>query len=107
MERSDQKTCKVTNEKPSSAAPRRAFEPLFFFLPCARTAVGGSVGRWQVGTSLPGLGLEALLAALAVLASGVVLTLALEVPVLQQALGGMEVTLAPERRRRRRREGAS
>lgn len=63
---------------------------------CARTAVGGSVGRWQVGTSLPGLGLEALLAALAVLASGVVLTLALEVTVLQQALGGMEVTLAPE-----------
>lgn len=68
---------------------------------CARTAVGGSVGRWQVGTSLPGLGLEALLAALAVLASGVVLTLALEVTVLQQALGGMEVTLAPERRRQK------
>lgn len=67
---------------------------------CARTAVGGSIGRWQVGTSLPGLGFEALLAALAVRASGVVLTLALEVPILQQALGGMEVTLAPERQRR-------
>lgn len=65
----------------------------------ARTAVGGSVGCWQVGTSLPGLGFEALLAALAVLASGVVLTLALEVPILQQALGGVEVTLAPERHR--------
>lgn len=71
---------------------------------CARTAVGGSVGRWQVGTSLPGLGLEALLAALAVLASGVVLTLALEVTVLQQALGGMEVTLAPERQRQKGRK---
>lgn len=60
-----------------------------------RTAVGGSIGCWQVGTSLPGLGFEALPAALAVLAGGVVLTLALEVPVLQQALGGMEVTLTP------------
>lgn len=66
---------------------------------CARTAVGASVGRWQVGTGLPGLGFEALLAALAVLAGGVVLTLALEVPIQQQALGGMEVTLAPERHR--------
>lgn len=69
---------------------------------CARTAVGGSVGCRQVGTGLPGLGFEALLAALAVLASGVVLTLALEVPVQQQALGGMEVTLAPERWRQTR-----
>ncbi|TNN51584.1 hypothetical protein EYF80_038223 [Liparis tanakae] len=43
-----------------------------------------------VGTSLPGLGFEALLAALAVLARGVVFTLALEVPILQQALGGVE-----------------
>lgn len=60
-----------------------------------RTAVGGSIRCWQVGTSLPGLGFEALSAALAVLASGVVLTLALEVPILQQALGGMEVTLTP------------
>lgn len=60
-----------------------------------RTDVGGSVGCWQVGTSLPGLGFEALPAALAVLARGVVFTLALEVPVLQQALGGVEVTLTP------------
>lgn len=60
-----------------------------------RTGVGGSVGCWQVGTSLPGLGFEALPAALAVLAGGVVFTLALEVPILQQALGGMEVTLTP------------
>lgn len=62
------------------------------------TAVGGPIGCWQVGTSLPGLGFEALPAALAVLAGGVVLTLALEVPVLQQALGGMEVTLTPSDR---------
>lgn len=61
----------------------------------ARTGVGGSIGRWQVGTSLPGLGFEALPAALAVLPRRVVFTLALEVPVLQQALGGMEVTLTP------------
>lgn len=61
----------------------------------ARTGVGASIGRWQVGTSLPGLGFEALPAALAVLARRVVFTLALEVPVLQQALGGMEVTLTP------------
>ena len=60
-----------------------------------RTAVGGSVGCRQVGTGLPGFGFEALLAALAVLASGVVFTLTLEVPIQQQALGGMEVTLAP------------
>lgn len=60
-----------------------------------RTCVGGSIGCWQVGTSLPGLGFEALPAALAVLASGVVFTLALEVSILQQALGGMEVTLTP------------
>lgn len=63
-----------------------------------RTGVGGSIGRWQVGTSLPGLGFEALPAALAVLASGVVLALALEVPILQQALGGMEVTLTPSKK---------
>ncbi len=61
-----------------------------------RTDVGGSIGRWQVGTSFPGLGFEALPAALAVLASGVVFTLTLEVPILQQALGGMEVTFTPE-----------
>lgn len=65
-----------------------------------RTAVGGPVGCWQVGTSLPGLGFEALPAALAVLAGGVVLTLTLEVPILQQALGGMEVTLTPSDRDR-------
>lgn len=63
-----------------------------------RTAVGGSIRSWQVGTGLPGLGFEALPAALAVLAGGVVLTLALEVPILQQALGGMEVTLTPSDR---------
>jgi len=62
-----------------------------------RTGVGASIGGWQVGTSLPGLGFEALLAALAVLARGVVFTLALEVPILQQALGGVEVTLTPFR----------
>lgn len=68
-----------------------------------RTAVGGPVGRWQVGTSFPGLGFEALPAALAVLASGVVFTLALEGPVLQQALGGVEVALAPSNRDKNRR----
>ena len=62
-----------------------------------RTGVGGSVGRRQVGASLPGLGLEALFAALAVGARGVVLTHALEVTVLEQALGGVEVTLTPAR----------
>lgn len=60
-----------------------------------RTGVGGSGGCRQVGTCFPGLGFEALLASLAVLAGGVVFTLALEVPISQQALGGMEVTLAP------------
>ena len=63
-----------------------------------RTGVGGPVGGRQVGPCLPGLGFEALLAALAVLARGVVFTLALEVPVLQQALGGVEVTLTPFKR---------
>lgn len=67
-----------------------------------RTGVGGSIGYWQVGTSLPGLGFEALPAALAVLASGVVFTLALEVPVLQQALGGVEVTLTPTKQKENR-----
>lgn len=61
------------------------------------TRVGGSVGCRQVGTCFPGLGFEALLAALAVLACGVVFTLALEVPaiLIWQALGGVEVTLTP------------
>lgn len=67
-----------------------------------RTAVGGPVGRWQVGTSFPGFGFEALPAALAVLASGVVFTLALEGPVLQQALGGVEVTLTPSNKDKNR-----
>lgn len=62
-----------------------------------RTAVGCSIGCWQVGTSLPGLGFEALPAALAVLAGSVVFTLALEDPILHQALGGMEVTLTPSK----------
>lgn len=66
----------------------------------ARTGVGGSIGCWQVGTSLPGLGFEALLAALAVLTSGVVFTLALEVSILQQALGSMEVTFTPKKKRK-------
>lgn len=60
-----------------------------------RTGVGSSIRCWQVGTSFPGFGFEALLAALTILARGVVFTLALEVPVLQQALRGMEVTLTP------------
>lgn len=67
-----------------------------------RTAVGGPVGRWQVGTGFPGFGFEALPAALAVLASGVVFTLALEGPVLQQALGGVEVTLTPSNKDKNR-----
>lgn len=60
-----------------------------------RTFIGGAVGRGQVGASLPGLGLVASLAALAVLARGVVLTLALQVAVLQQAQRGVQVTLTP------------
>lgn len=67
-----------------------------------RTAVGGPVGRWQVGTGFPGFGFEALPAALAVLAGGVVFTLALEGPVLQQALGGVEVTLTPSNKDKNR-----
>ena len=59
------------------------------------TGVGGAVGRRQVRAGLPGLGLEALFAALAVGAGGVVFTLALEVTVLEQALRGVEVTLTP------------
>lgn len=55
------------------------------------------MGRRQVGPCFPGLGLEAFLASLTVLAGGVVFTLALEVPIHQQALRGVEVTLAPER----------
>ena len=73
-------------------------------LPCVRTGVGGSIGCWQVGTSLPGLGFEALLAALAVLACCVVFTLALEVPILHQALGGVEVTLAPFFKKKKRKQ---
>lgn len=69
-----------------------------------RTGVWGSVRCWQVGPCFPGLGFEPLLAALAVLAGGVVFTLALEVALTHQALGGMEVTLTPGGGKERRRK---